>query len=373
MANIATTIANIDFTGVYDAIGDVAAIVAASLTPTLLIISIHIRLFETQLSGLSGGTRWGEAIKDILVYSFLCGSYFLVGSIVIDMINPIFAWIDGLGSVAKLTEAMGEIFKKFSENQDNQSAWDILNGSSFFSLVYLLIGSLAYWSTLLLLAAISTFLKFGFVLLFGVVYVWGLIAIPVSVSRGLNIMRGWAYFVGFLIAWPVVQGLMMFFLRIVFVDAGVSILEGEPSDNMAAVANVQLLMAVLNLLAIAVMIAAPFLAQMLVTNAPAGYGAAMPFLGAAVASVKQSGSGVGDQIRRGWGKISGGGSGGSGGSTRQSNLSGNSKISGNSKSSPGSESQSPAKRVPSRKENAEQNRRGYFVNKQKSKSAGGGE
>ena len=360
MKDLAALLSGFDYTSVFDAIGQVSLIVAATITPVLLLISIHIRLMETQLDGLTRGSKWGDAIRDILVFSFVLGVYFQIGDFITGMLNPIYHWIDSVSSMDKITGAMDEVIQRHkqegSTDTEGSAIWDTLSGAMTpLTLVYLGVSALLYYGTMFLLAFLTAFLKFGHALIFGVAFIWGLIAIPISISQSLKILRGWGYLLGFTLAWPIIQGLMLMFLHAVLVDTGASMIESTGVLDLTDIANLYMLMAVMHLLLCAVLIAAPFITNALVSNAPAGFGASMPFVAAAAGAAKMSWTAAKQQ-----GGNRGGGFSGSSGAN------GNRGGGGQGSGSSFNESQPrPQRKAMNTEDKKKQERRGYFANKQK--------
>ena len=141
-----------------------------------------------------------------------------------------------------------------------------------------------YYVTLVVVGFLEVFLKVANVLVFGVAFIWGLIAIPVSISTTFRILRGWGLLVAFALVWPIVQGLIMGMFSALFINAANTLTTTPDPNGVMLVANLMLLAAVAHLLLAAVMIASPLVANALVSNASAAAGVVMPFVGAAVAA-----------------------------------------------------------------------------------------
>jgi hypothetical protein len=359
MKELAALLAGFNYASVFDAIGQVSLIVAASITPILLLISIHIRLMETQLDGLTRGSKWGDALRDILVFSFVLGVYFEIGGFVTQMLNPVYAWIDGVSSMDNITGAMDDVLKQHqldnTASDESTSLWDTLSGAMTpLTLIYLGVSALLYYGTMFLLAFLTAFLKFGHALIFGVAFIWGLIAIPVSVSQSLKILRGWALLLGFALAWPIVQGLMLMFLHAVLVDTGADVIQATGILDLTDIANLYMLMAVMHLLLCAVLVAAPFITNALISNAPAGFGASMPFVAAAAAAAKMS-----------WTAARQGGAGASRSTSSTHNAQPTMSRIGGGASSLHDAQPKPQRTSVKTDADRKQDRRGYFANRQK--------
>ena len=122
-----------------------------------------------------------------MLWSFVLGSYYAIGNLIIDFINPIYTWLDGFGSLTSTMKSFSHVLEQNKIASDNSGITLI----GILSAPYALIAMLLYYFTLVIVAFIAAFLKIANALTFGVAFVWGLIAIPVSISTTFNILRGW--------------------------------------------------------------------------------------------------------------------------------------------------------------------------------------
>lgn len=280
MNDLADLLAGFDVSVIGPIIKMIADAVAKFLSPVLLIVAIFIRLMETQVDALVSGGKYGTAIRDILMWTFVLGTYFAICTLVIDFFNPIFAWLDQYGSL----KTVMKVFADFSDKNDALHATQGQSLTTVLSTPYYVVSVLFYYGTLIMLAFLTAFLKVANVMAFGVGFIWGLIAIPISISTTFKILRGWGFLVGFTLVWPIIQGLMLWMFSLLFSNSMNSLTAIPDSNSTLQAANVMMLFATMHLLMCAVMVAAPFIANSLVTNTPAGAGIVMPFVGAAIAA-----------------------------------------------------------------------------------------
>jgi hypothetical protein len=202
--------------------------------------------------------------------------------LVTSFFNPIYAWLDSFGSLSTVMATFSELSTKNAALAQNQSA-----GQSLLGLVaspYLVGAAIFYYGSLIMLAFLTAFLKIAVVMVFGVAFIWGLIAIPISISTTFKILRGWAYLTAFALVWPVIQALLLGMFTMLFTNS-VNQLVALPDNNAQILAaNAMMLFSVMHLLMGAVMVAAPFIANSLVTNSSSAAGIVMPFVGAAIAA-----------------------------------------------------------------------------------------
>jgi len=256
-----------------------AVMIGASVTPTLLLIAIYLRVSETAIDALVSGGKWGRMLKDILLYSAVLGSYWEITAYVINLVNPIYAWFDGKGSIDLVMRTFSALKATNSKNLDVGSAMTAMLGGS----LYVVVTGFLYYISLAVLSFIALFLAIAHAVLFGLALCWGLIAIPISISENLRILRGWAYLTGLVIAWPIVQGLLTAMFTALFLHAATQ-MQSADANAIFQLGDLQLLFSILHLLMSAVLVAAPFVANALVTNAPSAAAAVTPFVGAAIAA-----------------------------------------------------------------------------------------
>ena len=270
----------LDLAPLYTIIDQLAKIVASTVSPLLLVIAIYTRTMETQLDGLVSGGRWAAAIRDMVGWGVVLGLYAMIGSYIIDLMNAIYAWGESIGSLDMLMKSYSDIMKKWSDRLN----MDDLSLASLVSTPVVMFTGLAYYMTLILATFVALFFKVANVLVYGVAYIWGLIAIPMSISTTFSILRGWGLLMGLALLWPFVTSLFLAIFASLFANAAGIVAEDTTLNAAIALSNIYLLFSVLHLLLIAVLVASPFVAQALVANVPAAAGIVTPFVGAALAA-----------------------------------------------------------------------------------------
>lgn len=280
MNGLISFLSGLDLAPLYTIIQGLARDVAQFVSPTLLLIAIYTRTLETQLDSLVTGGRWAAALRDMAGWGVVLGLYGAIGYYLIDFMNSIYAWADSKGSLDALMKTFSDILAKWS---DKLSIKD-LSVTNLLSTPVVLFTGLAYYLTLILATFVAMFLKVANVLVYGFAYIWGLIAIPMSITRTFALNRGWALLMGLSLLWPFVQAMFLAVFTVLFSNAA-NVIVADPDMNPAlALSNVYMLFSVMHLLLIAVLIASPFIAQALVANAPAAAGVVTPFVGAAIAA-----------------------------------------------------------------------------------------
>ncbi|HFE37504.1 MAG TPA: hypothetical protein ENK06_03660 [Gammaproteobacteria bacterium] len=274
---------------VYDKIGSVASFIAAVVTPTLLIFAIVFRALETQLDNFEGQSRWASAIKDFMLYGSLISLYYLIGNALADYFNAVYAALGagessgGLGaSLSAVTDKLANYIEKAETivSQD-ESIFDALGNAGASAAGMVSYGF--YYLTLVAVAFFTIFLRLAFAIAFGLVYVWGLIVLPLAITQNFRLLKGWGIFAGAVLLWPVIEAIILSLSLAVF-DAAIPSLSANFDTAEATKAGAYAVFAILNLLLIAIMIAAPLVAERLVSNQSAVSAIALPFGGAALAA-----------------------------------------------------------------------------------------
>jgi hypothetical protein len=258
----------------------IADVVGKYLSPVLLLMAIYMRLMETQIDALTGSGKYGTALKDILLWGFVLGAYYAIGALVMEFFNEIYAWLDTFGSLKSTMETYSNIMQKNTK----EMAASGITLTAVVSAPYNLIAMFLYYGSLIIVAFISAFLKIANVMAFGIAFIWGLIAIPISISTTFKILRGWAYLLALALVWPIIQALLVAMFSMLFSNSADTLMQITDADPSLRAANIMMLFAVMNLLFAAILVAAPLIANALVTNSSAASGIVMPFVAAAVAA-----------------------------------------------------------------------------------------
>lgn len=253
---------------VYAAMTPLAQTVSRTFTPSLLLLGVYLRIVETQIESFSGAARWVDAIRDIVLWGLVLTLYFAVGGWIAGYMNGIYAITERWGSVATISADLGRGMAT-AATAVAQVNPVVRLAASLASLPVRVIALLIYYVSLALLVFVAAFMGIMHAIGYSLAFIYGLIAIPISVSGRLRIIRGWAVLYGFVLLWPVVQALIVALFRPIFSGA-VQALTASTGALLWSVTEIYFLFAVLNLLVAAVLLMAPAIAYGLVSNiAPA--------------------------------------------------------------------------------------------------------
>ena len=299
--DIALAISNLDVSGVYSGVGQIAKITGASITPILLLMAIYIRSLEASLDmfGSNSSGRWTRAVRDIVLWTAVLASYFAICQLVINFANELYKWGAEIGSLDAITKDMNaaiqsRVIKRNKEGFISTIITLAATGGGVFSSIT----AFFFYLSLLVVAFLSAFLKIAHALTFGVAFIWGLIAIPISISQGFKLLRGWALLFGLALLWPFIQALLIAMLRPVFATALNAIVTQDTNSGVDMMST-ELLFTVLNLVFGATLVAAPFLANALISNTSAAHAIVAPFVAAALAGATGAANAAGGAGQRG--------------------------------------------------------------------------
>ena len=270
-------------TPIYDNVQSLSLWMLTHITPVLVVIAMWVRLVETQLDGFSGQSRYAVAVRDFLWYGFLLSVYMALGTLVSYAFNTFYGLLNEKGSFEVVFTQMQTFITDINqmEKDDGGLGATALNlmtapvtGISYF----------VYYISLIVVVFLLVVMRLALAVGYGLVFVWGLVAIPLSMTSNYKVLRGWGIFAGGILLWPVIEAILIWFFSPVLSAAAQALVSGDAKSFLLEKAGVYLLYTVLNLLIAAIVIAAPLIAGMTAANNSAMNSLVMPFAGAAMAA-----------------------------------------------------------------------------------------
>ncbi len=254
----------------------VAWTVFSSITPVLLVIAVAVRTLETQLDTSASLGKWERAIRDFFLFGFLIGSYFGIMMLFNVLMNEIYLVTHDFGSFEILSKQMSRLLDE--ANQGGGGALDQALGNFSFGLdPFRWIMSLFYWASNLFLISTHVFLKGAQGVIYAFVLVYGLIAIPVSITSGFKLLKGWGYLLGGTLLWPIVEGLLMNFFGVLFQDSAQQVINAGGVQAFENDADFKAFFSVVNVVLAILMMMAPVISAYLVANANSMFALVAPF------------------------------------------------------------------------------------------------
>ncbi len=270
---------------------NIAMFVGATVSPVLLVIAIWLRLATSQLdSAVSGSGKHAQFIRDMAVWLTILSLYFTLASMLSDFFNTLYEHFASRGSLGAILSRFSEMIEKVDTAGDNadlmsQSLSILTSPVTFF--VWLI-----YYLSFLIVSFVIKFLSLAHAISWSFALVWGLVAIPMSITSNFKLMRGWAVFSGISLVWPLVHYGSFAMFNPIFQHAADEFVTGSGA-GLASLDKAQLymIMTFVNILAFALAVAAPFISMALVSNSGSIAGVVTPFasaaVGAAVAATAQ--------------------------------------------------------------------------------------
>lgn len=239
---------------VWKPVGEFAEVVATRITPVLIVLAILIRGLEDQYRALTGQARWGAALRDALVLTFITGSYFGLADLVVHFFNGVYQDLGGHASVRQLFDRTAALLVRLELRIEDQGIKAILSaGTAVF-------GWGLYLLTHLVLVFIHIGLRIAMAIGFGLVLIWGLIAIPVSITGTLRILQPWGRLAALMLVWPIAESLLLGLIAHPALSAIEALISLAEPPKLA----VYLVLAVLELVIAAALLLAPFVARALI-------------------------------------------------------------------------------------------------------------
>lgn len=253
------------------------------ITPVLVVIAMWVRLMETQLDGFSGQSRYATAVRDFLWYGFLLSAYMALGALVSYAFNNFYGMLGEKGSFQVVFAQMQAFIEQINQMDKNS---DVLGAEAFSLLTAPVTGIsyLIYYISLIVVVFLLVIMRLALAVGYGLVFVWGLIAIPLTMTSKFKLLRGWGIFAAGILLWPVIEAILIWFFSPVLTAAAQDFVSGDASTFLLEKAGIYLLYTVLNLLIAAIIIASPLIAGALAANNSAMNSLVMPFAGAAMAA-----------------------------------------------------------------------------------------
>jgi len=293
---------------VYDSGYQLALFVASAITPFLLALAIGIRTLETQVDALTSGTgRWGRFVRDMGIWITVLAVYFGLALMINEVFTSLYRSFAAKGSLSLLMEQFSSLLTAIEAAGEEEGGFtdSLVNllGSPVLGISYFV-----YYVSLILVAFVGIFLQLAHAIAYSFVISWGLVAIPMSITTSFKLLGPWAKFTGIVLIWPIIHYIAFALFTPLFVKAATFFVDGDAASVNFDQAQVYLLYTIVNFIACALIVAAPFIAQTLISSgsitglvapfAAAGMGAASSVLRMGKAQTLAGGQQVLHQVRR---------------------------------------------------------------------------
>ena len=261
--------------GVYRAAAPVANVLMRTVTPSLFVVALYTRLLEAQLDSVSGAGQLARVVRDVAVWGVVLTAYFALGGLVNHYLNALYAAMGRIGSLRLVAAQMSALLDTAAKGPSG--VWGTIKEIN--ALPLRLATVLLYYVTLVMTTFLEALLRIAQAIGYQFAFLYGLVAIPLALSRTLSLLRGFAKLLGFFVLWPVVQALLLAVFSPIFTHA-VSDLQGLLGKADYMIVYAHMLFTILNLILCAVLLAAPYITASLIENAGAAHPLLTPYLGA---------------------------------------------------------------------------------------------
>lgn len=261
--------------GVDRAAAPVANVLMRTVTPSLFVVALYTRLLEAQLDSVSGAGQLARVVRDVAVWGVVLTVYFALGGLVNHYLNALYAAMGRVGSLRLVAAQMAALLDTAAKGPSG--VWGTIKEIN--ALPLRLATVLLYYATLVMTTFLEALLRIAQAIGYQFAFLYGLVAIPLALSRTLSLLRGFAKLLGFFVLWPVVQALLLAVFSPIFTHA-VSDLQGLLGKADYMIVYAHMLFTILNLILCAVLLAAPYITASLIENAGAAQPLLAPYLGA---------------------------------------------------------------------------------------------
>ncbi|HFE36804.1 MAG TPA: hypothetical protein ENK06_00110 [Gammaproteobacteria bacterium] len=243
-------------------------------------MAIATRSLEESLDMTNSQGRWVNALRDMAILGAAITVYFAAGNMVNEFFSATYSYFEKIGSVGSITNQLADTIEQLEAKTQDTGTLSYLAGS-----VWNFAGTIVYYASLIAVTTLIAFLHLAQALGYGLCFCWGLIAIPMSITRNFRLLKGWAMFTAFILMWPVVESLTMGLISSIFADMGQTMTGSASGNTDLDQGAVMMMYTTLNIILFMIAVVAPFVTNALVSNAPAGKDFVVPFIAGAMANV----------------------------------------------------------------------------------------
>ncbi len=267
-------------TSIYDGVEVIARGIFTYVTPALLVIGIATRALEEQLDITNSTGRWVNAVRDMAIIGVVITAYFAIGNLVNEFFTVSYSYFNHVGSVGSITSQLADTIETLEKHKEDTGVVSMITGGAWYWAT-----TVVYYLSLIAVTTIIAFLHLAQALGYGLCFCWGLIALPMSITRNLALLKGWAMFCAFILIWPVVESLCMGMISSIFSNVAGTLTNTASGNTSYEQGAIIMAYTTLNIILVIIAIVAPFVTNALVANAPAGKDFVVPFIAGAMANV----------------------------------------------------------------------------------------
>jgi hypothetical protein len=182
--------------------------------------------------------------------------------------------------VGSITSQLADTIETLEKHKEDTGVVSMITGGAWYWAT-----TVVYYLSLIAVTTIIAFLHLAQALGYGLCFCWGLIALPMSITRNLALLKGWAMFCAFILIWPVVESLCMGMISSIFSNVAGTLTNTASGNTSYEQGAIIMAYTTLNIILVIIAIVAPFVTNALVANAPAGKDFVVPFIAGAMANV----------------------------------------------------------------------------------------
>jgi hypothetical protein len=207
-------------------------------------------------------------------------AYFAIGNLVNEFFTVAYGYFQHIGSVGSIAGQLADTIETLDKHKEEPGVVSMITGGAWYWATIAI-----YYLSLIAVTTIIAFLHLAQALGYGLCFCWGLIALPISITRNLNLLKGWGMFTAFILIWPVIESLCMGMISSIFSNVADTLTTTASGNTDYEQGAIIMAYTTLNIILVIIAIVAPFVTNALVANAPAGKDFVVPFIAGAMANV----------------------------------------------------------------------------------------
>lgn len=183
------------------------------ISGVLMMIAFSLQSSSELIKSIGGKSDWVGLGKKAFLIAVSISLYFVIAHLVIDFFNAIYSLISRDIYIERLGEKLNEALKILNEKEYNFS-WSDIGSAPLVVLV-----SLLYHFTYLVMMFVILATAIAHALIVSFLLFWGAVALPISISNGLDMLKSYKTMWLTVLIWPIIDGFLAYLISFVFIQA----------------------------------------------------------------------------------------------------------------------------------------------------------
>lgn len=267
------------------------------ISGTLVALAIGIRSLEEKINLITTGkSNYLAMFTNVIIIAVCIGLYFGLAHLVIQLLNAIYGSLNHADSVRTMTSQLDDIRTGILEKDYEFAMGDIADS------LYTVVATFAYAITFCVLVALMLFCRIAHAILVTFCLFWGAVALPMSITTGLKMLKGWKIMCLTAAIWPVVESFFLYLVTTALsnmLESSNLGVEDVETWNMGTLLFYLGVFSIINLLLISFIVSAPLIATAVANGSGGIAGMVGSFAGAAIGAGVMAGSSMANKFNAG--------------------------------------------------------------------------